>query len=295
MPIYKIKLRKAFYIIKVKEKGRKKQQMNAIFYIMIFIMGITFGSFYTLAVYRIPKGEDITHTHSYCPKCNHKLNFFDLIPIFSYIFLGGKCRYCKQKIRPRYLILETISGLFFVLVAYLMGLNIYDLQTIKIIEYIFFVLYFTFIILMAGIDKESRTINKPILMYGVIISIMYIVYLYIIEKTSIYRYVIYIVLFIILLLLDTLTLKKHAKNNYTYSILMIIIIMTIFTGEYSTIGSIITTLIAISITLLIKKVQKNKNKRINEQYNSNIKIGLYLSIFNIIYFIIVLSLCKFIQ
>lgn len=269
--------------------------MNAIFYIMIFIMGITFGSFYTLAVYRIPKGEDITHTHSYCPKCNHKLNFFDLIPIFSYIFLGGKCRYCKQKIRPRYLILETISGLFFVLVAYLMGLNIYDLQPIKIIEYIFFVLYFTFIILIAGIDKESRTINKPILMYGVIISIMYIVYLYIIEKTSIYRYVIYIVLFIILLLLDTLTLKKHAKNNYTYSILMIIIIMTIFTGEYSTIGSIITTLIAISITLLIKKVQKNKNKRINEQYNSNIKIGLYLSIFNIIYFIIVLSLCKFIQ
>lgn len=265
--------------------------MEAIFYIIIFIMGITFGSFYTLAVYRIPKGEDITHTHSYCPNCNHKLNFWDLIPIFSYIFLGGKCRYCKQKIRPRYLILETISGLFFVIIAYLMGLSIYNLEKLKIIEYIFFVLYFTFIILMAGIDKESRTINKPILMYGVIISIMYIIYLYIIEKTSIYRYVIYLVLFIILLLLDTITLKKHAKNNYTYSILITIIIMAIFTGEYVTISSIITTLLATSITLLVKKL---KNKRTTQQYNEKVKIGLYLSIFDIIYFMAVLSFYRFI-
>ena len=83
----------------------------------MFITGTVFGSFYTLAVYRIPLKQDITHTRSYCPKCNHKLQFFDLIPILSYIFLGGKCRYCKEKIRPRYLILETLSGLVFVLFA----------------------------------------------------------------------------------------------------------------------------------------------------------------------------------
>ena len=172
-----------------------------------------------------------------------------------------------------------------------MGLSIYNLEKLKIIEYIFFVLYFTFIILMAGIDKESRTINKPVLMYGVIISIMYIIYLYIIEKTSIYRYVIYLVLFIILLLLDTITLKKHAKNNYTYSILITIIIMAIFTGEYVTISSIITTLLATSITLLVKKL---KNKRTTQQYNEKVKIGLYLSIFDIIYFMAVLSFHRFI-
>lgn len=265
--------------------------MNIFLYAIIFICGTMFGSFYTLAVYRIPKNIDIVKKHSYCPNCSHKLGVFDLIPILSYIFLGGKCRYCKQKIRPRYLILETISGLFFVIIAYLMGLSIYNLEKLKIIEYIFFVLYFTFIILMAGIDKESRTINKPILMYGVIISIMYIIYLYIIEKTSIYRYVIYLVLFIILLLLDTITLKKHAKNNYTYSILITIIIMAIFTGEYVTISSIITTLLATSITLLVKKL---KNKRTTQQYNEKVKIGLYLSIFDIIYFMAVLSFYRFI-
>ena len=90
-------------------------------------MGITFGSFYTLAVYRIPKGQDITHTHSYCPNCNHRLEFLDMIPIFSYIFLGGKCRYCKQKIKPRYLLFEVFSGLTFLLFALTLKLNVFNL------------------------------------------------------------------------------------------------------------------------------------------------------------------------
>lgn len=263
--------------------------MNTIFYIMIFLMGITFGSFYTLAVYRIPKGINITHKHSYCPNCNHKLNFLDLIPIFSYIFLGGKCRYCKQKIKSRYLILETLSGLFFVGIAYLMRINIYNLEIIKIVEYAFFVLYFTFIILMSGIDKEYKKINKPVLVYGIIISIMYIVYLYIIEKASIYRYVIYLVAFVLLLLVDTITLKKHAKNNYTYSILIALIIMTIFTGEYVTISSVIYALLAIAIDLVLKKIKNKKNNTKNKEKEP---IGLYLSVFNILYFIMVLAFCN---
>ena len=93
------------------------------------------------------------------------------------------------------------------------------------------------------------------------------------------------------MLLDTITLKKHAKNNYTYSILITIIIMAIFTGEYVTISSIITTLLATSITLLVKKL---KNKRTTQQYNEKVKIGLYLSIFDIIYFMAVLSFYRFI-
>lgn len=267
--------------------------MEVFFYIIIFIMGITFGSFYTLAVYRIPKGQDITHTHSYCPNCNHKLNIFDLIPILSYIFLGGKCRYCKKKIRIRYLFLEIISGIFFVIVSYLMGLSIENLSMIKIGNYIFFILYFTFIILMAGIDKESKIINKPVLIYGMIISIMYIVYLYIIEKASIYRYVIYLVLFIILLFIDTILLKKNIKNNYKFSILIIIIIMTIFTGEYITIYSIIMTLITVLSFSYLQKRKKLKNNKNIEKINNRNTIGLYLAIFNVFYLILIFLIFKF--
>lgn len=83
--------------------------MEALILVVIFIIGTLFGSFFTLATYRIPKHQDITHTRSYCPKCDHKLGFFDMFPILSYILLGGKCRYCKNKISPRYLILEVLS------------------------------------------------------------------------------------------------------------------------------------------------------------------------------------------
>ena len=268
--------------------------MDIIFYIIIFMMGITFGSFYTLAIYRIPKGQDIVHTHSYCPKCNHKLNFIDLIPVFSYLLLGGKCRYCKEKIRPRYFIIEAISGIFFVLIAYLLGLSVYNLSIIKIIDIAFLFLYFTFIVLIAGIDKETRTINKSVLMYGVIISIMYIIYLYIIEKTSIYRYVIYFINLAILLLIDTIILRKCAKNNYTCSILILLTIMLIFTSEYVTLNTIITTLLILAIYLLSQKLKNNKSKQSIKQYNGDIKIGFIIAITNVIYFLMVLTYCKFI-
>ena len=136
--------------------------MNIFFYIIIFIIGTLFGSFYTLAVYRIPKRQDILYTHSYCPNCNHKLGLLDLFPIFSYIFLRGKCRYCKNKIRPRYLILEILSGILFVTISYLIGMNINHLTSIKIVEFSFLVLYLTFIILLSGIDKENRKIDKAV-------------------------------------------------------------------------------------------------------------------------------------
>ena len=151
--------------------------MNTIFYALIFIIGTLFGSFYTLAVYRIPKRQDITHTHSYCPNCDHKLGFLDLIPILSYIFLGAKCRYCKRKIRPRYFILEILSGVLFLSIAVLTNFSIDTLTATKIIEFSFFVLYLTYIILICGIDKETKKMDKLVSVYGIVISILYMVYI----------------------------------------------------------------------------------------------------------------------
>ena len=262
--------------------------LNIFFYIILFAMGITFGSFYTLALYRIPKRQDITHTHSYCPNCNHKLGFLDLIPVFSYIFLGAKCRYCKQKIRPRYFIVEIVSGLLFVLFGFLLNLNIYSLEKIKIIDYAFFVLYFTFIILIAGIDKEFKNINKPVLMYGVIISITYIVYLYIIDRTSIYRYVMYLVTLIVLLIIDSETQIQKAKSSYLLEILMLIVIMVINTGIITTGLSVIITFLAIGITKIIYAMKNNLNKFRKEQKDITeeiYKFGYLFSITNVIIYI----------
>ncbi len=142
--------------------------MNIIIYITIFVIGTLFGSFFTLATYRIPKKQDITHTHSYCPNCNSKLGFFELIPILSYIFLKGKCKHCGKKISPRYIIFEIMSGLTFLLFGLSLNINIQS----NINLYIYFIcisLYLTFIFLIAGIDKENRKIEKSVLIFGGVI------------------------------------------------------------------------------------------------------------------------------
>ena len=271
---------------------------NVIFYVLIFVIGTLFGSFYTLAVYRIPKKQDITHTHSYCPNCNHKLGVLDLIPVFSYIFLGGKCRYCKQKIRPRYFIIETLSGFTFVVLAFLMKLDIYtiiDDFTIsgqKIAEYVFMVLYITFVILMATTEKENRKIEKSISVYGIVISIMYIVYLCMVEQASIYRYVIYLVFYILVLAMDTITLKKYAKDSYVNGILLTIVTMSIFTGAEITVSSIIYVLLIIFIYMLLiklkKKSKEERSKIVDKNMNKTLPIGFYLGVANIVTFLVVM-------
>ena len=264
--------------------------METFFYIIIFIIGSLFGSFYTLAVYRIPRRQDIVRTHSYCPNCNHKLGLLDLFPIVSYIFLRGRCRYCKEKIRPRYLILEVLSGVLFVLIAYYMGLNLENLNYIKIIEYSFIVLYLTYIILISGIDKENRKMDKYVNVYGVAISIMYMSYLCIVEKANIYRYGIYLIFYILILLFDTITLKKFAKSTYTDGILLMIITMACFTGEYIAINTITFTLLTIGIYILLYKLKNkmNRNMKTDKQISNEISIGFSLGVANIIIFIFTL-------
>ena len=76
-----------------------------------FLFGLTVGSFLNVCIYRIPKGEDIVHTDSHCMSCGYHLAWYDLIPVFSWLFLGGKCRKCGAKISAQYPLIELANGL----------------------------------------------------------------------------------------------------------------------------------------------------------------------------------------
>lgn len=82
----------------------------------VFLSGICIGSFLNVLIYRLPKGENVTTTNSHCMSCNHRLYAKDLFPLFSWIFLGGKCRYCKAKISIQYPIVEAINGVMYSLI-----------------------------------------------------------------------------------------------------------------------------------------------------------------------------------
>lgn len=94
------------------------------YYILFFILGLIFGSFYTNTGIRLCKKESIIYPPSHCDNCNHKLKFYELIPVISYIFLKGKCIKCKKRINIIYPVLELLTGALFLLSFYVFGFDI---------------------------------------------------------------------------------------------------------------------------------------------------------------------------
>ena len=82
---------------------------------MFFVLGSIFGSFLNVVIIRLPKNETIVHGRSHCIQCEHELSALELIPIFSYIGLNGKCRVCKSPISMRYPLIETLTAILFAL------------------------------------------------------------------------------------------------------------------------------------------------------------------------------------
>lgn len=265
---------------------------NIFFYLIIFILGITFGSFYTLAIYRIPLGKDILHTRSACPKCKHKLYTIDLIPVFSFLYSGGKCRYCKQKISPNYFITEVISGLIFVLLAVVLKLDAYNLTFNKVFAMVVMVFYFSILSIIAGIDRDYKTIDKEVLFFGLASAVAYIIYLYVVENTNIYRYAIYLMTLALFLIIDTLILKKKAYNSYILKIALLLIMMEIFTSaEIALISSIVAAAAIILFGLIRKALNNRKNLKKEERFFENIPFGYILCYTHI--FVLIAVICFF--
>lgn len=84
-------------------------------FIYLFIFGLAIGSFLNVLIDRLPNEQSIMG-RSYCDHCKHKLAWNDLIPVFSFVFLGGKCRYCGKKISWQYPLIEILTGISFVLI-----------------------------------------------------------------------------------------------------------------------------------------------------------------------------------
>ena len=95
-----------------------------LFSIIIFLYGIIIGSFLNVCIYRIPKKENIVTTRSHCMSCGYQLRWYDLIPLFSWLALGGRCRKCKAKISVQYPAIEALNGVLYLIVFLCYGVSI---------------------------------------------------------------------------------------------------------------------------------------------------------------------------
>jgi leader peptidase (prepilin peptidase) / N-methyltransferase len=90
-------------------------------FLIVLVFGLIIGSFLNVCIYRMPRDLSVISPSSRCPHCNKPIKAWDNIPILSYIFLGGKCRYCRNKISPRYPLVELLNGLLYVALFWTYG------------------------------------------------------------------------------------------------------------------------------------------------------------------------------
>lgn len=130
-------------------------------YFLTFLYGITFGSLSTVLIYRIPLKEKFTLNRSYCRTCKSRLAWYDLVPLLSYLLLGGRCRKCKTKIPALYPSIEALNGIGYVLVFMINGFTLLS---------ILYCLLFTILVVIAVIFWRTHEIPISLLICAVLLG-----------------------------------------------------------------------------------------------------------------------------
>jgi len=166
--------------------------MRVLYTIFMLIMGCIFGSFYNVVGYRIPNGLSIVKPGSFCPKCNHSLKWYELIPVLSYLFQNGRCKCCKERISIIYPMVEITTGILFAVSYYIFGFS-YELILSLIISsflvivivsdinyliipdevtFFFCILLFLIKLFIEGFTPSIYSLASGLLLFGVMYLIM---------------------------------------------------------------------------------------------------------------------------
>lgn len=150
--------------------------MNIVFayiilYTIIFCFGMIVGSFLNVCIYRLPKEESLVKTSSHCIRCNEKIKRYDLIPIFSWLFLKGKCRNCGEKISARYPLVESLNAF-----SYLAVFAVFDpanmfLDWKAALNALILCVFFSMLIVIAFIDWDTKEMNLSILILIALLAV----------------------------------------------------------------------------------------------------------------------------
>lgn len=131
--------------------------------LIAFLFGVVFGSFLNVLIYRIPRDESVVFPSSHCPKCNAKLKPYHNIPLLSWLFLGGRCAYCKEKISLQYPMIELIAGLIAMSVVHKYSLSI---------PMLFITLSFMMLLALSMIDFKYKMVPDSLNLLAILFAIL---------------------------------------------------------------------------------------------------------------------------
>lgn len=233
--------------------------------VMIFIVGLIFGSFYNVVGYRLPNNMSIVFPASHCTNCKHKLKFYELIPVISYIFLGGKCKVCKERISIFYPFFELLTGILFLLSYLKFGLTL---------EFLIAITFISVLIIISISDVKYFIIPDEVLIVGTLLIIVELIANVFINNISVFNGLVMPILnglgaFAILYLfkaLGDLIFKTESLGGGDIKLLFFIGLVLGFDM------SIVTIFIASFIALPLSIVSLIKNN------NNILPFGPYLSV-----------------
>lgn len=137
-------------------------EYNFIIGVWIWIVGLSIGSFLNVVIYRVPRKIKFKTGRSVCPSCDHQLKWYHNIPVFSFLFLRGKCAFCKEKISLRYPLVELTNGLFYLYFYWQFGLHS---------EFFIFSTISSALIAIFFIDLDHKIIPDVITLPGMIVGL----------------------------------------------------------------------------------------------------------------------------
>ena len=152
-------------------------------FLPVILLGACVGSFLNVVIYRFPKKQSFVFTRSHCPSCKQKLNFFDLFPIISWIFLSGKCRYCNQAISKRYPLIELITSFLFLICLDSRGWN--DNYSSDLFILISGWVLVSYLILLSFIDIDNMILPNSITYSGSFVGFFLLIYYQFLENNLI--------------------------------------------------------------------------------------------------------------
>lgn len=133
-------------------------------YITIFLFGIVIGSFLNVCIFRIPNHETVVTERSHCMSCGYQLSWYDMVPVFSWLCLGGKCRKCKTPISPQYPIVEAVNGILYMVVFAVNGFSL---------ESILYCLFVSALLVLSVIDWRTYEIPIGINIFILVLGILH--------------------------------------------------------------------------------------------------------------------------
>ncbi|HCS75559.1 MAG TPA: prepilin peptidase [Clostridiales bacterium] len=235
---------------------------------VIFTAGMMLGSFFNVCIYRIPRAESIVFPPSHCTSCGTRLKWLDLFPLFSWLFLRGRCRSCKSKISIQYPLVELITGLLYMLLYLKFGFS--D-------SFLTYLILASILIITTAIDIEHQIIPDELVFIGIIAGVVLVLTgLSVHWKDALIGLLVGGGTFLAVALLSEWILKKEGMGGGDIKLMGMI---GLFLGWKLTVLSILLSIYAgglIGGLLLILKIKKRGDAI---PYGPFIAVGTIISIF----------------